>query len=492
MTPVTERAVPPARLARMVALLLIGGTMTVLVRHALHYFFLIDDYALVGEGLTTPIGSIVSQPLFGFYRPVAFLFVHLETAAYSWGAPWAFATTSIVLHGVNAVLVGALTRQVSRDADAAWLATGVFFASPWSAEAFLWASGRFDLLACLGVLATLVVACWARERGGRLAIALPLTFAFTLASSGSKEHAVMLPVLIAGLGVLVRQPPEWRRRLLIVATVSATAVMAYLVVRQSVLPGLGGAYGRFGDLVSQTDIARALVAHAHALLWWPLPTRDPLNGFGEAMLVAPALAIGVPALAWYARRQAGALLTSALLVAVTLAPVLWAPPSGRFLYLPGVWLALGAGVAAATWLRPTMASTDWVSSVARFIVPFFLIGYALASLHTQAGWWERASSIARSGIASFAPWIDRDVAAVHIENLPFRCVEGPVVLTSYAFAHYYRGHQVPSIRATAHMVQCDGRQVEWLTSFPDPLTFQQQPQPGEQIVRLDFGERSAR
>jgi hypothetical protein len=99
------------------------------------------------KALTTPIASIVSQPLFGFYRPVAFLFVHMETAAYSWGAPWAFATTSIVLHGVNAVLVGALTRQVSRDADAAWLATGVFFASPWSAEAFLWASGRFDLLA---------------------------------------------------------------------------------------------------------------------------------------------------------------------------------------------------------------------------------------------------------------------------------------------------------------------------------------------------------
>ncbi len=458
--------------------------VALIVRHAGRYFFLIDDYALIGESLGTPAGAIVGQPLFGFYRPVTFLFVRLETLAYAWSAPWAFATTSAGLHAANAALVRVLACRVTRDRAAGWFAGGLFLASPWAAEAFLWTSGRFDLLAAAGVLSALVIASWASEsRGRRWTLAVPPVFLVTLLAVGAKEHAAALPAAVAGLAVLFATTQDARRRLAVMAGTSAAAVGAYLVVRQRVLPGMGGAYGGWTELMSQVDVVGALVGFVRAYVAWPLPARDPRQGLAEALLLTPVLAIAIPALLWNARRQWRSIAGCLILGLASLGPTLWAPASGRFLYLPGAWLAVAAGLCLSAWTRAGNVPSR-VARMGTHALPVLLALYAVVSLETQAGWWQMASASARAGVTSFAQWVDRDIAAVHITNLPFRCVEGPTVLTSYAFVHYYQGRQVPAIRSTAHMVRCEGDDAEGLPGFPDPLAAIQSPQPGEQDVSL--------
>lgn len=469
--------------AKALTVALVAGAVVLVARHVANYFFLIDDYALIGEAGTTPPWRILTEPLFGFYRPATFLFVRAESALYGWQTPWAFAGVAGLLHAVNATLVALLTAQVTRDRPASWCAGGLFAVSPWSAEAFLWTSGRFDLLATCGTLSTMALSLWAAQHASRLKLCLPAIAALSVAAVASKEHAVVLPALLLTLGAALRLPLDTKRRLIVGAVASAVGVSVYIVLRQRVLPGLGGAYGAFGDLVASTDLLTGLAQHSASLLRWPLPQRDPWSGAATALIVAPVLGVALPALLWVARRQWATMTLFAVLTAVALAPVVWAPPSGRFLYLPGVWLAMGLSVMLAEWTRAG-GEASLTSRVARWVTPFAFVLYALVSLHTQVGWWANASTIARNGITSFAPVVDGSAAAVHIPNLPFRCVEGPVILTSYAFQHYYRGRSVPSIRATAHMVHCEGENLELLPGFPDPLAVPSDAFPGETEVRL--------
>src|SRR5881394_1758524 len=55
--------------------------------YARRYFFLFDDFALVGQASTFSVHNIVTSARFGFYRPVVFLLVKAEWWAFSWRHP---------------------------------------------------------------------------------------------------------------------------------------------------------------------------------------------------------------------------------------------------------------------------------------------------------------------------------------------------------------------------------------------------------------------
>lgn len=474
-----------ARSAAILPAIVVSGVWLLLARHAAGYFFVIDDYALVGEALTSSISRIFAEPLFGFYRPVAFLFVKAETLLYSWTSPSAFAAVSATLHGINAALVGVLTRRITHDRAAAWLAGAFFFASPWAAEAFLWASGRFDLLATLGALSTIIVAMWGAERPDRLRVAIPAVALLGSLATASKESAIVVPALLLMLAAFLKQPSDVRRRLVFASLSAAIGNGAYLALRQRLLPGLGGAYGHFGDLVSAMTLMNASTTHGLAFVVWPLPASDTGNGIVATVIAVPLICGAVPAMLWKSRGQWLLLTACVILGLITLGPVVWAPPSGRFLYLPGVWFAIGIGVVLGQWLRTPPGESSAIA-VGRWAAPLFVAAYAIISLHAQIGWWGKASTLARNGMQSFARALDQGLPGVHVTNLPFRCVEGPVILTSYAFQHFYRGHTIPAIRATAHLVRCESHGAEQLSTFPDPLLPPADPLPGEIDLELQL------
>lgn len=113
--------------------------------HIWQYFFLFDDFALVGDSAATPLSQIFGLPLFGFYRPIPFVLTKAQHWLSSWN-PSAFALGNISLHAINSVLVFVLVGFYSDKTPARYVAALVFAASPWAGEAYFWTSGRFDVI----------------------------------------------------------------------------------------------------------------------------------------------------------------------------------------------------------------------------------------------------------------------------------------------------------------------------------------------------------
>jgi hypothetical protein len=80
----------------------------------------------------------------------------------------------------------------------------------------------------------------------------------------------------------------------------------------------------------------------------------------------------------------------------------------------------------------------------------------------------RASDLARQSVEQFDRFVDRDIALVHITNLPHRCIEGPAVLTNYSFTYFYEGRQTPRVAFDASMITCSGMPVTFLGPVPAP------------------------
>jgi hypothetical protein len=459
-------------LAGALALAAGGAMLLVWGWHAAGYFFLFDDYALLAQATRTPVGEIASTPLFGFYRPFVFLATRLEGAVFGWGQPAGHAAANVLLHALNAALVALLARRLLASTGAAAAAGLLFLASPWSAEAVFWMSGRFDLWAAFGVLAALAVAVHAAGGDPRrrlsMGAAVPLVAIATAAALFSKESSVVLALLLP-LTVAAAGGPVDRRRLAILCGVVAGLTVAYLAVRSRAVSLLGGVYGDWGALMRGAPVTGNLGSFARAVLQPPVAHDASWRTTGLAALTTlPAAAMLVTLLAAAGRRtrQAG-LLAAAL--GTALLPVLWiglssmSSAGGRAIYLPGafvvLWAALGVSVLANA--RATRARAALLAGCA------LLAAHHLVSLRAQAYGWRQAAKLARAGIEQFEPLVGRP-GRVHVTDLPFWFEEGPYVLKSYAFGLYYHPRPVPEVSASAvTLTLVDGR-VQPVTRGPEP------------------------
>jgi hypothetical protein len=125
-------------------------TLAMAFRHVVRYFFLSDDFGLVGLASTAPLRQMFGTPMFSFYRPVAFLLARGEFAAFGWNAPAGYAFVSVFLHATNSGLLIALARRLGLARFSSYLAGGLFLSSPWAAESYLWLACQFDLIATCG------------------------------------------------------------------------------------------------------------------------------------------------------------------------------------------------------------------------------------------------------------------------------------------------------------------------------------------------------
>jgi hypothetical protein len=492
--------------AAAVGLLVVG---LVYVPHVRAYFFLFDDYSLVGVSSRASPRDIVTQPLFGFYRPAAFLLTRAEFQAFGGWNPAGFAASALVLHALNACVAGLLAHRLRVSTVFTLSTAALFLLSPWAGEAFFWSSARFDLLATLGVFLALLLGDLAadanRSRASRVVSFCGAALASLLALC-AKEAAVMLPLLF--LCYEAMRARTLRREALIapavMAGIFAIAVGAYLWGRQAVLPGLAGAYGNFGTLIAQGNLPRHFLEYASALVLVPVPmdwswTSLALSCAGKW----PFLTVSLPALLLLGVRGAWRQMAWCVAAfAIALAPVSWIgmtpmnTASGRLLYMPGLFFALmlarglheifvtnrdvadegadGDAGGAVAW-RPMAAAV-----IGALVVPLL---YFTGSLVHQQRMWQASSGLARLAVRQFEPLVGTQ-QPVFLQNLPFWFEEGPFVLKGYAFGQYYAPRPVPPVRAMASVLAfgADGtRTVREVARIEEPGALPSAPIAGERV-----------
>src|SRR5438552_1699871 len=186
--------------------------------------FLSDDYSVLGAlygwaheqrllaALTAKFGEGLDAPSH-YYRPLAMLsFAANFALSGATALPWR--VTNLFCHRARGALVCAIARAVVARPHsrlpliAAMFAAAVFLLFPAYVEAVAWVSGRYDVMALAGMLAS--VACFQRMRrwsDGWGATAL-LTAVSALAS---KESAALLPAFVLAIAI-GRHWPEGARR----------------------------------------------------------------------------------------------------------------------------------------------------------------------------------------------------------------------------------------------------------------------------------------
>ena len=306
---------------------------------------------------------------------------HMPLTWFSWAAdhalwgldPLGFHLTSVLLHGLNAVLVlalaDALLRRCSALAPRARLAAALgaallFAVHPLRAESVAWITERRDVLSCLFLLGTLLAWLRSSEPGARRAAWLALALVLYLLSLLSKAWGITLPALLLVLDLLVlrrRAPPRrepWSRLL------GELALFAPFALASAILAAAAQRHGQamldleqLGPLQRLAQAAYGLCAYPLASLWpvnlGPLYALDPSGELGGAQIAALAVVIlALPALFVLARRRpsvAGALISYAVLVS----PVLGLAQSGvqawadRYSYLACIPLAILLAAALA-------------------------------------------------------------------------------------------------------------------------------------------------
>ena len=230
---------------------------------------LADDYVIVDaarEGRLT-----VWRELF---RPVIFLVWRPLVTLTGTPAPLLHAV-NIILHGVNAALVGLLAHRLLRGRWSGLAAGVLFLWIPSGLEAVAWASGLQDVLMTTFVLLFLVFVTSEQQAWTSRGLAIAALTAGLL----TKETAIAAPLLAAIIGAGARTS-DARHRIWLMTAVSFVTVAVFLAIRFTVLP-LPASYGP--DL-TRYGVKELLVRPFATLL---VPLRD------EELHRAPVLPIGL-------------------------------------------------------------------------------------------------------------------------------------------------------------------------------------------------------
>jgi hypothetical protein len=444
--------------------LLIYGTF------AFQYFFLFDDFAVVGESAARSWAAIIGTPIFNFYRPTLFLFTKAINEWAGWEHPAAYAWLCSAVHLANAALVGRVAALCGASRAGAALALILFLLSPWSSEATFWVSGGFDVLLTAGVLIALTCGLLLASRPPvPMAVPYVAGCAGALFAAFSKEAAVMLPALMVTAWLLRGESLVSLRRLPLVTYVICLAVIiaGYLVVRSELLPGLNSAYGNAAELFGRAPLARNYGLYWHATLRPPTPP-----GLVRVALLYPFMFAAVPTilirLGW---RYPRVLLCGAVGFTLSVLPTLWMPPDvdatnqGRLLYLPSVWTAVlaGWGLGALWTLRASVPQR----AVAAAAIAITLAATAASTLY-QRNLWLTAARISASVMTQLEPAI-RAGEPVRVLNYPTRCAEGPRIHQPYSLRYYYRTEDTPLVRFDGVVITCGDSVGQVVRAAPESV-----------------------
>lgn len=290
-------------------------------------------------------------------RPLHELLVSFDL--WLWGrSAWGFHLTALLLHLVVCWQVYRLSIDLQKKwagADnpghsfAAILALALFLVYPQHAEAQAWILGRTPILSAIFLLP--VCSTWLQEK---VSIAKTILAAVLfLAALFTYEQSIFLPLVFLVFAFLEKQP-GLRKAKLLFGTVMAISGVVYLVARQLITEVIIGQY-EGGNFLS-FDVVRLFgnAARLFARLWINPSDGQAVFLVSVLLLLAALVKIGSA----LRRPVAGArlYLFCVVMIAALLLPVLSLGvstrsfESGRFLYLPSIFLVIMLGnLFAAAW-----------------------------------------------------------------------------------------------------------------------------------------------
>jgi len=290
-----------------------------------------------------------------FWRPWITMSYALDWAI-GGGSTVVFHLTNLILHGVATAWSFLALRRWVGSTSVAFLATALLAMHPFRAESVAWISGRPDLWLMVGVLAALQGVAL-RLNGHRWGLAVEI--AGTLVAYLSKEHAVVLPALVAVEAWVATQTAptgRWWRLLAWTALPQALVAAAYLGFRQHFLPMDLGASTPWPWWAHAGIVLETLGRYTEILAWpadltfgaalmFLRATRPELNGW--YMVLGGVVTLAGIGLALWGLRRNRLLALGVLALAATVFPVSNAMHIGysvlaspRLLYLPALPLTL--------------------------------------------------------------------------------------------------------------------------------------------------------
>ena len=426
------------------------------------YFFVFDDFKLVGQASEMSLLKLISQPHFHYVRPVVHAWFSFEATLFGWELPSGYVWVGWATHMVNAALLAWLLVRLGYGMTCGLLSGGVVLIAPWTLEAIFWASCRFELFAALGLLVAGHAALGGGDSPSRRRLSVCIAALVFACFSKESAYAALIGLLCAWR----YGPPQWRSLVSSRLVAWSLAVLVggflcrWLAMAMFAVPDpFGGHQGNLFMLLLGSDAPSNLVAHARAVLFPP----NELDGYSWLSGIhALIIVVGLVASCLKAPTQAGFSLCCA---GMALLPALWlardaqSTAGGRLLYLPTLILApmivQGWSVAAHRILKRAQGRLlSWVFGLWALC--------ALASGAYQGGLWQSAYGVSRDAITRFEGQGEHAAGIVHVTDMPYVMKEGPYMLKAYAF-EWFGGRR--GLRVSASPVVYEMRQGR-----PHPMT----------------------
>ncbi len=392
----------------------------------LHDFFLADDFSMLLYASSarswTAVFSQGGPWDEQWIRPLGLLAWWLNLQLFGL-EPFGYHLFNLAFHVLNAALLAWLVFVLTGHALSGTIAGAAFAVLPNHPEAVTWISGRFDVLATSGVLASLLA--WTRYLGvdgkpWQLALAI-LAYVGALLS---KEMALCAPLMYVGLALWYFRPLSRRAWWGLVALAAVTVV--YLGMRFELLGGMGGLPDEQGGSTHlHPSLGRLTHFAEHALASVVAPLNREVYPFPfHPLQIVPMLGMAVVlALCFRARGWKGGardLAPFALAFLASLLPLAgWARlyldnQQSRFLYLPSAFSCATIGASCA-FLRAG-ASKRYARSAGLavgIVIATWCVGLVLENQH-----WHRAASTTRRMIETFPPPVPGASGSVFVADLP--------------------------------------------------------------------------
>ena len=416
-TPAARRVQPhPAVLRTAASVAVLAVTAIAALRPVLHNDFvnwddpavLIDNTHLASRGVAA---WAFSTTFMGHYQPLAWL--AWSAAKSSFGlSPAAYHALSLGVHVANAVVVYAVTvrladvaGQLAWQSRTAGLIAGLLFAvHPAVVEPVAWASAFPYVLSLFVLLLSFLAYISDRPK---------MSLALYAAASLTRATALGYPIvlLVADRYVLDGSRRTLRTRIVDKAPVLAVAVAMAVAEWQS----------RDVSTLSEVGIVPRLTLATMApfvYLWrtvWPVALSPlyalPIAPSAEWLLLAAALAalVSVTALAWRVRTRWPTVGAIWIVYLALLAPVAGFTPTGlqatadRYMYVPGVVIALAAGLAVGRAATMRMARLVAISATTMAIAALGVLTWRQTQYwHNSTTLWQRVVELdARNDIATY-------------------------------------------------------------------------------------------
>jgi len=378
-------------------LLLFLIIFNIYIPHIKDYFFLMDDYVLVHDSLNNSIKTIFTSTMsIAFYRPLMILLMTIESYFWHFDNPHGYILVSIILHVLNSILLIYLVKELKFRINQGLLAASIFLLSPWSSETYFWLACRFDIVATLFIMLTLIYSL--RALNTEKLYNYFIIFVLSFLSYISKESAVTLPFIFIISGIRVKGIQGLKNILTLkIFALQVLSLLVYFFLRGKYLGIFTSSYGNFFDIVSINNFIYNPFLSLNNYILGPLP-----NNYWPHLLFLFSLFLIV----YYALiKNFTTTVYFMIIYYIAILPAVYFLPSGHRIYFPSIFICIIFAVGIINWFNEI--SKDISGKKAYCIITIFYIiifSYMYNIINYQRKIWSESSFMAKESVLQFSDY----------------------------------------------------------------------------------------